>query len=379
MNILYYQHQFPAIGGIETVTATLSNYFVAQGHRVTVVSHIDKKVLGAGTSLDGRVAVLHTPDVDRVTARNTRFLQRTIRERKIDVVIFQDSYAQIERNLFVEGLNVPVVTCEHNAPYAGMERPRGRAGVMGALRRFLRPCLDWRHFTEERARRRFLYERSARYVLLSDRFFGEFRTIAGLTDCRKLLAIPNPSCVRGVDVDARKKRDEIVFVGTLNPLKGCDLLIAAWGKIAQSHPAWSLTIVGDGSERLKLEQQAKGIPNVAFVGYRKDPRADFARAKIFAFPSRREGWGLVLVEAMAHGCVPVAFDSYAAVRDIVQNNVNGFIVPAFDIDAFANALKNLIEQESKLCEMARCCERGVGRFDVDAIAPLWERLLKDTE
>ena len=88
MNILYYLHQFPAIGGIETVTATLANYFVGKGHGVTIVSHISKDNADKTVALDSRVVLLKMPDAEGVTERNQRFLCDVVRERKIDIVDF---------------------------------------------------------------------------------------------------------------------------------------------------------------------------------------------------------------------------------------------------------------------------------------------------
>jgi len=376
MNILYYLHQFPAIGGIETVTVVLSNYFVLQGHNVTIVSHIEKGLLGSGQTLDPRVIVLHMPDIDRVSPRNIAFLQATIRDRKIDVVVFQDSYAQIEANLFVDDLKVPVVTCEHSAPYVGVVRLGYYAGFKGRLRMLFRPYIEWRHLMRERRRRRFLYDQSAKYVLLSNRFFGEFRVITGLIDIRKLTAIPNASSCAS-NIDCSNKNNEIVFIGTLDYLKGCDMLIADWKLLADKHSEWSLTIVGDGIECTRLRSLAEGARNITFVGYQSNPQPYFARAKIFAFPSRREGWGLVLVEAMANGCVPVAFDSFGAVHDIIDEGRNGIIVPAFDLDCYAAALKSLMANPDKLSAMQSAAKAKITEFTIEKVAAKWETMFSE--
>ena len=376
MRLLFYLHQFPAIGGIETVTATLANQFIAGGHSVIVLSHVCKQDDSVGSALDAKVKVLRMPEAVCVSPSNTAFLQRVIRDNQIDLVIFQDSYVAIEQNLFVPGLSVPVVTCEHNAPC--YNRPFVERGwsVRECVRRRLWPYWELRRQRAEGAQKRFLYEKSAFYVLLSNRFYGEFRAITGLVDTRKMRALPNPISPRLSVASPVEKQNEIVFVGTLNHLKGCDMLLSAWRLVESSHLDWCLTIVGDGCERRLLEMQAGDLARVNFVGYQSDPSPYFARAKIFAFPSRREGWGLVLVEAMAYGCVPVAFDSYSALHDIVSDGRDGIVVPAFDIRMYAKALDKLMS-EPLLCQSYGSEARaGTKRFDVSAVDREWQRLFQ---
>lgn len=378
MNILYYQHQFPAIGGIEAVTATLSNYFASQGHEITIVSHIDKGLLGTGISLDTRVVVLHMPDAQDVTRRNRDFLQQVILERKIDIVIFQDSYAAIERNLFPAGEMVKVITVEHSAPCFVPEFLRHYSFVRRTLWHFRHPFWKWRRTAYERNRRRFLYDQSDRYVLLSNQFYGEFRAITGLTDTRKLRAIPNPFASY-LKMTQREKRNEIVFCATLTELKGCDMLLRVWGQVQSRCPDWQLTIVGNGPDRAMLERMKDDLKleRCSFVGYKQNPAEYFARAKIFAFPSRREGWGLVLVEAMANGCVPVAFDSYGAIHDIVKDGECGVLVPAFDVGRFGDAIVRLAQHGEARLTMAEAGVRSADAFAVPRVADQWMRHLRE--
>lgn len=378
MNILYYLHQFPAIGGIETVTATLANAFAEHGHQVTIISHRYTNDDCVSTRLNSGIDVLHMPGTENVSSRNTAFLQQKIREKKINVVIFQDSYARIEENLFVKDLTVPVVVCEHNAPFQVKVRelrPFSVREFLGRLKFFLQKESLYR---QEGVRRRWLYARCSRYVLLSNRFFGEFRAVTRLTDTRKLAAIPNPLAPCFANSSEVEKQNEIVFAATLDRRKGCDLLLMAWERICHQFPDWCLTILGDGTERPKLEAFARehGLSNVSFEGYQANPVPYFKRAKIFAFPSRFEGWGLVLVEAMSQGCVPVAFDSYSSVHDIVAHGGTGLVVPAFDIEAYAESLTLLLTDAARCEQMSRAARLVPQKFSVQNISAHWVEVLE---
>lgn len=380
MNILYYLHQFPAIGGIETVTATLANYFVSKGYGVTIVSHVSKDNADKTVALDSRVVVLRMPDEVGVTRRNQEFLRDVVKDRKIDIVVFQDSYAPIERNLLLlkSTKDKGFVAVENSAPYfitGSAMQAVSLKNILRNPRHFLGRC---RRAFRDRMRRRFLYDFSDRYVLLSDRFFGEFRVLAGLGESQKLRAIPNPMASQ-LKMAEQPKENEVVFCATLTNLKGCDLLLEAWACIANDEKDWRLTIVGDGYQRGELEAFVRdhNLPRVEFVGYQSNPSPYFARAKILAFPSRREGWGLVLVEAMANGCVPVAFNSYGAVHEIVEDGVNGFIVPAFDLDGYAAALRKLMNNADLLSRMQSAALCTPDKFAVEKVAAQWETLFTE--
>ena len=378
MKIVFYLYRFPAIGGIENVTTFLANAFVREGHVVEIISHIGARGQERAQIIDPRIQVLKMPESGYVSRSNRVFIREHIAQAKPDVIIFQDSYAPIENNLFSVIDDVPLIVCEHNAPYVGYveEMAWGRT-----LRSVLRKALDpvWRRMRSIKMtrRRQFLYKVSRRYVLLSNRFFGEFRAITELCDSRKLLAIPNPNLAENAVPDNKQKENEIIFVGAVNFRKGCDMLLKVWERIAARYPDWRLTVVGDGSLRADLEARASvaKIPRVQFEGYRTDPTNYFRRARLFAFPSRREGWGLVIQEAQSYGCVPVVFDSFASVRDVITDCVSGAIVPAFDCDAFAIRLEELIKDPETLERLAQGAIESVARHKVDDVLNCWRQLL----
>jgi glycosyltransferase involved in cell wall biosynthesis len=137
-------------------------------------------------------------------------------------------------------------------------------------------------------------------------------------------------------------------------------------------------IVGDGNERIPLQQliDKKKLERVSFLGYQGDLRLYFKRASILAFPSLREGWGLVLVEALAYGCVPVCFDSFSSLHDIVENERDGLIIPAFDVKAFSEGLFSLSRDADKRERLARNGLRSVTKFNIAKIISQWISLLE---
>ncbi len=134
-------------------------------------------------------------------------------------------------------------------------------------------------------------------------------------------------------------------VSRLIPQKGIHVLLRAFAECAKSHPSISLVVVGDGPERSTLENLARELGlggRVHFLGYRSDVHKILQHIDIFALPTFGEGFGLVLLEAMACSKAVVATD-VMSIPEIVQQGKTGLLVPVRDVSALAEALDTLIE------------------------------------
>src|SRR5262249_49875437 len=125
---------------------------------------------------------------------------------------------------------------------------------------------------------------------------------------------------------ARSPEDklELIFVGRLIPLKGCDLALRAAAPLLRTDAA-RFTVVGDGPERTSLQNLAKDLEihgAVTFVGWLSaaDTFAQLQRADVMVFPSLREFGGTVVFEALSLGAVPIVAD-FGGPGDIVNPNV----------------------------------------------------------
>jgi glycosyltransferase involved in cell wall biosynthesis len=170
----------------------------------------------------------------------------------------------------------------------------------------------------------------------------------------------------------------LVAMGRLGPEKGFDLLIAAFARLAATHPEWSLTILGEGRERARLEALVESLGmtgRVSLPGRAADPLPHLAIAHVFALSSRREGFPNALLEAMAAGLPPVAFDCRSGPAEIITDGVNGLLVPDGDVDALAASLRRLMESPA---ERQRLGANARGVADVlspDRILLAWDALV----
>ncbi|MGN0861035.1 MAG: glycosyltransferase, partial [Candidatus Spyradosoma sp.] len=216
-------------------------------------------------------------------------------------------------------------------------------------------------------------------VLLSESFLPGFLKHFPKGAAPRALAIPNPSAYEGVPVDFAAKKKELLFVGRMETrVKQPQLLLDAWRKIQERFPEWRLRMVGGGFDfdAVKAHAARLGVERVSFEGFRA-PAPFYRDAAIFCMTSAYEGFPNVLVEAANFGCVLVAFDSFAAVRDIISDGENGVLVPAFDTEKYAETLARLMSDAALRERLARAARRDVERFARSRILDRWERFFSE--
>ncbi len=218
------------------------------------------------------------------------------------------------------------------------------------------------------------YSECDAFVSLSDYYTPILaRLIGGDAEC-KLAAINNP-ILSDDAFDVCKKR-QIVYIGRMEiDTKRADRVLDIWKLLCDKYPDWSLMMVGAGSDKSHLERYAEdlALKNVTFTG-RADAMQYFSESWISMLTSSSEGFGLVLVEAQQNGCIPIVYESYAAVHDIIDNGINGYIIPPFDKRKFAAQVAKLIEDVDLRKRLSANCRKSSNRFNLDAIIDQWVEL-----
>jgi glycosyltransferase involved in cell wall biosynthesis len=146
------------------------------------------------------------------------------------------------------------------------------------------------------------------------------------------------------NVRAREEKRErtFLFSGSLIRRKGVDLLAAAFVRLAQEVPYVRLRIVGEGEMRHSLVQTLRPVSErVEFVGFRdwEQLPAEYARADVLCVPSRYDGWGLVVPEALASGLPVIASDRMGAALEFVESGRNGWLIRAGDQGALMKTMR----------------------------------------
>ncbi len=164
--------------------------------------------------------------------------------------------------------------------------------------------------------------------------------------------------------------------------KGVDDLIRAVAQLQTKFPRLCLAAVGDGDDLPRLEKIARDLgvsESIRFLTNlsREEIAACYARSEIFALPSTGEGFGLVFLEAMAFG-KPLIGVARGGITDIIEDRVNGLLVPAGDLKSLVDALAELLENESLRMELGRRgAEHVRQRYSFDFFVNNLERIIEE--
>lgn len=169
----------------------------------------------------------------------------------------------------------------------------------------------------------------------------------------------------------------IVSIGRLTDQKGFDLLIEAWSLVESKHPNWSLYIYGEGEDRDKLEKTIadKSLKSITLKGLTSDVQAAYDNAAFYVMSSRYEGFGMVLIEAQSRGLPTISFDCPSGPAEIIEDGVNGYLVKNADIEALANKISYLIDNESVRQEFSNNALISAKRFEPEIIIKEWVDLI----
>ncbi|AGL17835.1 group 1 glycosyl transferase protein [Actinoplanes sp. N902-109] len=221
------------------------------------------------------------------------------------------------------------------------------------------------------------YPRLAAVAVLTRADEAEYR--AALADGVRLVRIPN-GVPAAVAVPDQERAPVVLAAGRLNRQKGFDLLIEAFATVHERHPEWQLHIFGWGKAREKLAAQieASGLGGtVRLRGLTRDLDAEFAKVSVFALSSRKEGLPMVLLEAMGAGLPVVSFDCPTGPAEVVEDGVNGLLVPAEDVAGLAAGLCRLIEHPDEREKFGTAARGTSAQFAIPAVAARWEALFTE--
>ncbi len=147
-------------------------------------------------------------------------------------------------------------------------------------------------------------------------------------------------------------------IGRFSPVKGFDKLIGAMRHVVKDFPNAQLILIGEGPDKEKLERlcaEERLENNVIFIPATINTAEYFMLMDVFIFPSRQEGLGLSLIEAMANGRVCIASDA-GGIKDVIDDGVSGIIVKDYKSSAFAKAIVVVLKNETlrqKIAEQAK--------------------------
>lgn len=385
-NILIYNYNepLPKQGGMERVTDTLACELAGRGCQVYLMCKVSNRL---GEDYKAPVPIYFVPD-----KQPQEFILSLLKELSIEVIIDQSEGGIVGPFGFfkerVKALSyVALLAVQHNSTHAvlrnvvliyGKHNKGFVGGIVNKIYNSIILPIKYQHFLYHARRvHHNLNKNYDRIITLSPAFIDEFMLYCPRGDRKKLIAIPNPNTFSISDVASLKKEKTVLYVGRLENLsKGVDRLLRIWGIVCKKHTDWKLQIVGDGSDRVALEQHAQvlGLINYSFEGF-CSPQSYYEHASIFCMTSTFEGFGMVLTEAMQCGVVPMAFNSYASASDIIQHKKNGILIPPFDEALYACELEQLMTDTYMRKQFQNHAIKDVEKFSVNKVIDQWISLL----
>ena len=194
-----------------------------------------------------------------------------------------------------------------------------------------------------------------------------------------IVAIPNPFHGRVSTAAGPRTRERGIVVSRLSGIKRIDHAIRAISSSTASTSP-TLDIYGDGQERERLEECIAGLDlgdRVRLHGHDSRARTRFAQFSFSLLTSRTEGQSLMLVESMAGGCIPIAYDIDYGPSDIITDGVDGLLVPAEDPEALTQAIDRFLAMdEARVADMRDAAIDASKRFSADGIAAQWAQAIQ---
>ncbi len=345
-------------GGIERVIATLANKF-SEFLDVTILvkddvfSHYPLNSRVKLESLDNEIKFDLNSKVNRVieAGRNLisskKKLKKYLSNKEFDYYYIAHPLNVLEFHL-AKGIDKQVIITEH-----------GGIDAYNAIYKKLK---------------RWLYPKAKTYVVPTKTDTKLYKEI-GLPS----LYIPHFKSDLHYSKSLQNKKIAIT-IGRMTEAKRQWILIDLWDKIVHDHQIldWQLKIVGDGNlkpqyskkiEELKLEKYVKLLqPKQDVEDYYKD-------ASFFLLTSKSEGFGMVILEAMSFGVPCVSYDCPAGPRDMITNNVDGFLVEMDSFEVLKKSTLELIKNREKMLEFGNQAYLASEKWVGDSILEEWKRLL----
>lgn len=185
-------------------------------------------------------------------------------------------------------------------------------------------------------------------VTLTQAGKNEVVSINSCLNTNAIKVIPNFICKSEYAASMSSQSNKrILFVGRLSVEKGCYRLLEIWEKVLTEVSDWSLEIYGEGPEEEKIRRivSDRKLQNVNFHGFVRNMSKHYASGDILMCTSDSEGFGLVIIEAMQYGIIPVAFDCPVSPKEIIADG--GECVDCYDTAAFADKVISLCKDRDK--------------------------------
>ena len=321
---------------------------------------------------------------------NIDFILKIIAENNVNIIINEDGLGSA-LDLFSHPIipkNIKIISHLHFDPesaigtfYSTLNLPiigeRPLTSIVNILKWLKAPYNKYTAIKTREQRIKKLLDGSDNVVVLSPNYINPISRITDKNLANKIIAIENPLSYTAHQYHGNNKINEIIFVGRLTyTQKRVDRVLKVWNLLNKEFPDWSLSIIGDGEDRHRLERLSNKLKleRINFVG-QQDPQPYYKRAKILLLTSNYEGTPMVIPEAMSFGVIPVVMNSFSAVTDIINDGCNGILTDAFDIKKMASQIIYIINDSHLMEKLSQNALATIQNMDSNYSLSKWNKLL----
>lgn len=369
MKLIYCICSLQNPGGMERVLLNKVTYIVERLHWDVTVVTTDQK---------GRPAFYPFPDAVKMvdlginyTDDNGKhplmkiagYLQRRRRHRKLLTKLLMKERADIVVSLYPsESSFIPDIKDGskkvlelHFCKFFRLQY--GRNGLLGLIDR-------WRTRQDEK-----IVSKFDKFVVLTNEDKGYWGQLPNIE------VIPNAAMHIG-NKYSDSTAHRIIAVGRLDYQKGFDRLIEAWALIQKhkKYKDWNLDIFGQGEWHDMLQQMIErhGLHDNTHINRpTRDIGTEYAKSSLLVMSSNYEGFPMVMIEAMACGLPVVSFDFKCGPKDIIKDGINGLLVPNGNIDALAQAMIKIMDNDTYRKELSLNARQVVSTYSEDTVMAKW--------
>lgn len=226
--------------------------------------------------------------------------------------------------------------------------------------------------------RKYAAKRADALVVLTDKDKDYFNN--NLRIRNKLIRIYNPFINNEKEVKYNKKSNIIMSSGRLTYQKGFDMLIEVAKKLKDKTEDFKWNILGDGEDKEVLQSKIKENGLSKFVelkGKVKNVEDYYKESKMFVLTSRFEGLGIVVLEAKSYLLPVVSFDCDCGPSEMIEENINGYLIEEFDISKMAERIYELLKDKDKCERFSEKAKVNMKKFNPDEIVKQWNELIKE--
>jgi len=343
-------------GGAERATAYLANGFADKENEVHLIScynYHSKETVYAISDKVNFIRLNQNINVNRIKRflNGISLVRDQFLEIKPEIVIGITSYYGVLSILALKNTRIPVIIAERNNPDS-----------LNRLHRFEKAI--FRYFYRHRADGAVFQTKDIK------RYYYQPDDPKGAVIPNALMATNLPAPKTTLSVNNR-----IISVGRLTVEKNIPLLIEAFAEVHKKHPEYNLTIYGEGNLRIMLESMIKSLgltEHVFFPGTVSNIFEAYENSQLFVMSSDNEGMPNALIEAMAMGMPVVSTDCKGGgAAYLIDNSINGLLVPNRDRDALAVAINKIIEHPELAWQMGQEAIKIRKKLDAESICNKW--------